>query len=413
MRGEAEAPVAPTSPESADSRRMRVPRRVKYLVIVLAVIVVLLGVTAAGVYVWARNNTDDSLFARALIWGESDVDDWKRFPSRTFSASPEPVTFAASEEPMAFPTIDDRSFDVFLEDSNTTAFIALHGDELLYEGYFDEATRASTQTSFSVAKSFASTLVGIAIEEGYIGGLDDPVTLYLPELLDRDERFAEVTLRHLVTMSSGLRYREARYFWEGASDDPTRTYYAPDLRSTALGSKVEEAPGTVFLYNNYNPLLIGMVLERSTGMSVSEYLETRLWQPMGAEADGSWSIDSEQSGFEKMESGLNGLPIDLVKLGWLFLNEGRNGEQQVVPAAWVEEATRPDTTTDPALDYQYFWWVDVGHDAYYAEGNYCQFIYVYPDADLVLLRTGRNCGGAYWTGILRDLAAWLEPRLGE
>jgi CubicO group peptidase (beta-lactamase class C family) len=386
---------------------------VRYLALVLAAIVVLLAVAAAGVYVWARNNTDDSLFARALIWGESDVDDWKRFPSRPVHASSDPVTFSSAENPMSFPAIDGRPFDSFLEDSNTTAFIALHGDDLLYEGYYNETTRESTQTSFSVAKSFASTLIGIALEEGYISSLNDPVTHYVPELLERDERFAGITLRHLITMSSGLRYREARYFWEGASDDPTKTYYSPDLRSTALGSKIEEAPGARFLYNNYNPLLIGMVLERSTGMSVSEYLETRLWQPMGAEADGSWSLDSEKSGFEKMESGVNGRAIDLVKLGWLFLNEGRNGERQVVPAAWVEEATRPDTTTDPALDYQYFWWVDVGHDAYYAEGNYCQFIYVYPDAELVLLRTGRDCGGAFWTGILRDLADWLKTRVRE
>jgi CubicO group peptidase (beta-lactamase class C family) len=321
------------------------------------------------------------------------------------------VTFAPAETPIAWAAVEGKPFATFLEETNTTAFIVLHGDELLYEAYFNGSSREATQTSFSVAKSFASTLIGIAIDEGYVASLADPVTAYVPELLERDERFADITIRHLLTMTSGLRYRESRYLWGEPWDDPTTTYYSPDLRSAALRSNIEEAPGTRFLYNNYNPLLIGMVLERATGMPVAEYLETRLWQPMGAEADGSWSLDSERSGFEKMESGINGRAIDFAKFGWIFLNEGRNGEQQVVPAAWVEEATRVDTTTDPVAEYQYFWWVDEERNAYYAEGKYCQFIYVYPDAELVLLRMGRDCGDTYWTGLLGDLAQALRKDL--
>lgn len=393
---------------SGRGRALRILRR---LAIALGVVALVLAAIAGGVYIWARNSTDTSQFARALIWGESDVDDWKRFPARPVHASEEPVTFAAAKETMDFPPIDGKPFETFLEETSTTAFVVLHDDELLYEGYFNGASREATQTSFSVAKSFASTLIGIALDEGYVRSLDDPVTLYVPELLERDDRFGRITIRHLITMSSGLRYREARYFWEGASDDPTTTYYSPDLRSAALSSEIEEEPGKRFLYNNYNPLLIGMVLERATGMTVSEYLETRLWQPMGAEGDGSWSLDSESSGFEKMESGVNGRAIDFGKLGWIFLNEGRNGDRQVVPASWVEEATRVDTDTDPAEEYQYFWWVDVERDAYYAEGKYCQIVYVYPRADVVIVRMGRTCGDAYWTGIAGDLAKWLDVRL--
>jgi hypothetical protein len=391
---------------------LRILRRVAIgLGIALGAVLVILAVILGGVYVWALNSTDTSQFARALIWGESDVDDWKRFPSRPVHASPEPVTFAPAETPIAWAAVEGKPFATFLEETNTTAFIVLHGDELLYEAYFNGSSREATQTSFSVAKSFASTLIGIAIDEGYVASLADPVTAYVPELLERDERFADITIRHLLTMTSGLRYRESRYLWGEPWDDPTTTYYSLDLRSAALRSNIEEAPGTRFLYNNYNPLLIGMVLERATGMPVAEYLETRLWQPMGAEADGSWSLDSERSGFEKMESGINGRAIDFAKFGWIFLNEGRNGEQQVVPAAWVEEATRVDTTTDPVAQYQYFWWVDEERNAYYAEGKYCQFIYVYPDAELVLLRMGRDCGDTYWTGLLGDLAQALRKDL--
>ena len=272
--------------------------------------------------------------------------------------SPSPISFEPAERtPLDELTIDNTiPLAEFLENTDTSAFIVLHGDELLYEGYFNEASRESTLTSMSVAKSFASTLIGIAIDEGFITGLDDPVTSYIPELLERDRRFADITLRHLLTMTSGLRYQDRFSPWS----DPTTTYYAPDLRAAALNARIEEPPGTRFLYNNYNPLLIGMVIEGATSMTVSEYLESRLWQPMGAEADGSWSLDSVRSGFEKMESGLNARAMDFARFGRLFLNEGRAGDRQVVPAAWVEEATRVDVTTDPSAHYQYFWWIDEG-----------------------------------------------------
>lgn len=365
-------------------------------------LVVLLG----GVYAWAFTALDTSAAARAFVWLQADVDDWRRFPERTVAASTSPVAFPHGATPSAVTEYDveGRPLAEFLERTGTTAFLVLLGDELVYEEYFNGSSHEATQTSFSVAKSFASTLVGIAIAEGHISSLEDPVTDYIPELLDRDTRFGEITLRHLVSMSSGIHYREYATPW---SDD-TATYYSPDLRSAALSSTIDEPPGTSFLYCNFNPLLIGMVLERATGMPVARYLETRLWQPMGAEADGSWSLDSEWSGFEKMESGINGRAVDFLKLGWIFLRGGRNGAEQVVPGDWVEQATRLDTKTDPAPQYQYFWWVDEGRDAFYAEGNHGQFVYVSPAADAVLVRMGRRYGYEDWEGVLGELAARLS-----
>jgi CubicO group peptidase (beta-lactamase class C family) len=329
-------------------------------------------------------------------------------------ASDTPVYFEAEETDIfdGFP-IDGRPLEAFLEATNTTAFIVLHDDALLYEGYFNGSSHEATQASLSVAKSFVSTLVGIAIEEGFIGALEDPVTTYIPELLERDARFADITIRHLIAMSAGLRF--VRDPSNPLSDDFI-TSHSPDMRSAALDTEIVEAPGLRYHYNDYNPLLIGMVLERATGMSVSEYLETRLWQPMGAEGDGSWDLDSERSGFERMSVGVNGRAIDIAKLGWLFLHGGKNGDQQVVPAAWVEDATRAadafkDPRGDPSVYHHNYWWVDLEYDAYYAEGNFCQFVYVYPSADLVLVRHGYDCGGTYWTGLLGEIAQAIEAEL--
>jgi CubicO group peptidase (beta-lactamase class C family) len=134
----------------------------------------------------------------------------------------------------------ERDLEQFLAASHTTAFLIARGDTLVYEGYFNGAGHDSVQTSMSVAKSILGTLVGIAVGEGRIGSVDDPITRYVPELAERDRRFGRITLRHLLAMRSGLRYEEDGGPW----GDDTATYYAPDLRSLALTrTEVMEAPG--------------------------------------------------------------------------------------------------------------------------------------------------------------------------
>jgi len=383
-------------------------------------LILVFAVLTGGMFLWAYLSTDTSLVARGILWGDSDVGDLYRFPARVMHASPEPVEFIVGGDEMqnaiaSLPISNDEigvtnmPLDEYLSYTNTTAFIVLHRDQLLYEGYFNGADRVTIQPSFSAAKSFTSTLVGIALHEGFIHSLDDSITKYLPELLDRDPRFEKITIRHLIMMRSGLR-------WERDDSNPFSddfvTYYSPDLRETAQKSKIVETPGQRFLYNDYNPLLVGMILESATGMSIAEYMETRLWQPMGAEGDGSWSLDSEQSGFEKMFVGVNGRAIDLAKLGWLFLNNGRNGDRLVVPVSWVADVTKLNTTTDN-YSYRHYWWIDEKRQMYFAEGDKCQFIYVYPQAELVLARFGIDCGGTGFSDLIPNVALWIETQLDK
>lgn len=402
--------------KTTNTERSSLKKILRRASIVMLALVLALVMAAAGIYAWALASTDNSLAARGIIWGGSKYDDWKRFPSRVVHPSSEPQYFKQNTpEWIAELEIDNRPLAEYLEDTNTTAFIVLQGDELLYEGYFNGSSREATQASLSVAKSFVSTLVGIAIEEGLIGSLDEPVTAYIPELLERDSRFADITIRHLIMMSSGIRFeRDA----SNPFSDDFITSHSPNMREAALDSEIVEAPGKHYHYNDYNPLLVGMVLERATGMPVSEYLESRLWDPMGAEGDGSWDLDSERSGFERMSVGINGRAIDFAKLGWVFLHGGRAGDRQVVPQAWVEQITSGSDAIytargEHANYYQYYWFLDVENKAYYAEGNFCQFIYVYPAADLVLVRHGSNCGGTYWTGLLGEIALWIEERQSQ
>jgi CubicO group peptidase (beta-lactamase class C family) len=166
-------------------------------------------------------------------------------------------------------------------------------------------------------------------------------------------------------------------------------------------------------YNNFHPLLLGLVLERTSGTSVSDFMATRLWQPLGAEADATWNLDSERSGFEKMESGLNATAVDYARFGLLLLHKGRWNSRRIVSEKWVRAATGADNPTDQAYyyGYRYFWWLDMDRPGrFYALGKYGQYIYVAPDANAVVVRLGRDwgVGNITWLATLRDVADQLK-----
>lgn len=358
---------------------------------------------------------DRSAVARAMVWLDADVEDRLRFESEPIPAEGDVLPLETVAPPngifeeVTLPDGSTAGLTALLEETGTTSFIVLRDNEIWMETYSSSGGRDEHVTSFSVAKSILSTVVGLAIERGEIGSLDDPLTDYVPELLDRDERFGRITLRHLVTMSSGLRYEEEGLPW---SDDAV-TYYSPDLRKTAMSAQIAEEPGTRWLYNNYNPLLMGLVLERATGRPLPAYVSEVLWTPLGAEDDASWSIDSDASGFAKMESGFNARPMDYARFGYLFAHDGRVGERQVVPKVWVSEATAADTATDPAEHYQYWWWVDTDHPGrFLARGNKGQFVYVDPATDVVVVRTGVDFGIDDWPSVLADVVNRVNATLG-
>jgi CubicO group peptidase (beta-lactamase class C family) len=406
-------------PPDREDRTMRVGHITRLTALAtLAALVVLAG---AG-WIGLAASTSRSQLARAVVWGESDTEDHRRFPARSVAAGPDRFDFrrpagGGRVPPAAVRRVSvqegdrrvERDLTQFLAATDTTAFLIVRGDTLLYEGYFNGAARDSVQTSMSVAKSVLSALVGIAIGEGRIGSVDDPITRYVPELAERDRRFGRISLRHLLTMTSGLRYEEGGGPW----GDDTATYYAPDLRSLALEeTEVVEAPGRRFHYNNFNPLLVGLALERAVGMPVAAYLETRLWRPLGMEADGSWSLDSRASGFEKMESGLNARAADFARFGLLYARDGVWGGRQLLPRAWVRDPAVVPTGVGraPAGAYQHFWWIQDQRrpPARFALGKYGQYLYVVPASDLVLVRLGRDVGYPYWPRLFDDLARQLD-----
>jgi CubicO group peptidase (beta-lactamase class C family) len=352
--------------------------------------------------------------ARTAFWGQTDTGDVERFTARSILNHAPASEFETAEIEALFKTIEytwqdqaqTAELDTLMQASGTTALIVISDGTIRLERYYNGASRETLNTSFSVAKSFDSALIGIAIGEGLIGSLDDPIVQYLPELSGRN--LDGVTIRHLLNMSTGIRYinREAAmpFFW--MSDDGF-TYYMPDLRELAMKiSPSHEQPGGKFHYNNYHPILEGLIIEKVTGASVSNYLQEKLWKPLGMQYPASWSLDSKLDGFEKMASGLNARSIDFARFGQLMLDGGAWNGRQLIPEAWVEESTSPDPfDRRPWMDftdfkesggyYKYHWWGRVrpdGHYDYFAYGSHGQFIYICPTHRIVIVRNGSTEG---------------------
>ena len=357
---------------------------------------------------------------RILRYGESDVNDRQIFPERPIKRSDYPYGYARGiKDSLDLVKLSGReqTLGSFLEGTDTTAFLIIQGDVLVYEYYPDGLDASSWQTSFSSAKSMLSLLVGIAIDEGRIGSVNDPLFLYVPEF--KGTGFESVTIRELLRMRSKIDYREGM-LWFG---DDARTYYDPDLRRLALEEMSVDADyDGRFHYNNYHPLLLGLILERATGMPVSDYFASRVWQKIGAQYPASWSLDSEESGFEKMESGLNFRAIDFAKVGSMVLHGGSFHGERVVSSSWLLESLVPKEEYQAAdyagsflegrnTGYQYLWYsvLDEGEEAkeadVFAAGKYGQFLYVSRKNDVVMVRTGSSAGGVdWWPDLLHELA---------
>jgi CubicO group peptidase (beta-lactamase class C family) len=405
------------------------PERIKKLISRTAVIIVILFglglMTSRGSVIY---------MARLLAWGRTDTGDVARFAARSILNRAPVSEFETGEVPVIFDPIHyswqgeqlTGELDSLMADSGTTALIIISDGTIRSERYYNGANRSTLNTSFSVAKSFDSVLIGIAIEEGFINSVNDPIIEYLPEL---DGRGLEgITIRHLLNMSTGIRYRNtdaiSPFIW--MSDDAL-TYYMPKLRDLALSVVPSvEQPGEKFHYNNYHPLLEGMILERATGVTVSYYLQEKLWKPLGMQYPATWSVDSKLDAFEKMTSGINARSIDFARFGQLMLENGDWQGRQLIPENWVKESTRPDARDDrPWMDfiqfkeaggyYKYHWWGmqrSNGHFEYFAYGSHGQYIYICPKYRIVIVRNGSTEGQVDdWLSVLQQLEDQLVAGL--
>jgi hypothetical protein len=246
--------------------------------------------------------------------------------------------------------------------------------------------------SFSVAKSFTSALLGIALGEGKLDSLDDPVRKYLPELTSAT--FDGVTVKHILQMSSGMRFNET--YTDPESDINKMTTMVPPMSYLAYINTLEREhpPGTFNHYASINTQLLGILLVRVTDTSLTDYMTSRLWHPLGMEHRGLWTLDEQ--GYELAMGGLSASARDYAKLGLLYLNEGRRGDRQILPKGWARASVTPDEPhlmpgenpqSSNVSGYQYQWWTPRDWDGdFLARGIWGQNIYVHPGNRVVIVK---------------------------
>ncbi|WP_447741960.1 serine hydrolase domain-containing protein [Pseudomonas laurentiana] len=257
--------------------------------------------------------------------------------------------------------------------------------------------------SWSVAKSFVSTLVGIAYEEGYIKNLDEPITNYID--VKAGSAYDNVPIKDILQMSSGARWDEA---YNNPESDVRHLGAAvsPEGSLDAFVSSMvkETTPGTVCRYNSGDTQALGMLVSSATKRTLTDYMQEKLVEPLGLESDSYWLLDGK--GVEMAFAGLNMTARDFAKLGELFRCKGNWRGTQIISQAWIEAAITPDaphlelgqpylSENQIPLAYGYQWWIPEGNDGVYcAMGIYNQFIYIDPSRNVVIVKlsASRNYG---------------------
>ncbi|MFT4686016.1 MAG: CubicO group peptidase (beta-lactamase class C family) [Neolewinella sp.] len=386
----------------------------------------------------------------------ANITDHQFFPNSDIATGEEIWRFAESKEnPLEKMrlTPDKKgkmSLTEYLRDeTRTTAFMVIRNDTILYEQYFQGYAQRDISTFFSVSKSITSLMVGIAVDEGLIKDINDPITAYIPELREADPMFKNLTVRHLLDMRSGLDYKES---YSNPFADMAKLYYGHNQlkQLSKLGFKYE--PGTVHQYQSASTALLGIMVEKVSGMDMGKYLEQKVWQPMGMEFPAKWSLDDKHNRSAKGYAGVAATARDLAKIGRLYLKGGDWNGQQIISADWVKASVTPNLENG---NYQYQWYgignvaqrggqelvfpdslsavaaadtfriahtlvdekersepatyhIHLATDEFYAQGILGQILYVDPSSNVIVVRLGEKWDTGL--GLLRKVRGYLEEK---
>lgn len=344
----------------------------------------------------------------ALIHWYPDITDTYIFASHTVAKADSCWNFPLSKEFNTYEMTPEEN--AFLKKYGTVAYLVIQNDSVLYEEYRDGWAPDQLSNIFSATKSIVGLLVGIAYDEGYIESLDDKVSKYLPGF----EEGEKITIRNLLTMSSGLNWDEA---YTALISKTTQAYYGDHVRELVMDLKVEEEPGKRYSYKSGDTQLLSFVLEAAldSSVSISEYAEQKLWQPVQACHDALWNLD-RKGGDEKTYCCFNTTARDMAHLARLILNNGNWNGRQVISESYLQEAISPASYLenefgDGPLDYYGFQiWVmhykGMQFPAFRGLGG--QYIFAIPQKNAIVVRLGHKRSNEYIRELTTDIQEYLD-----
>jgi CubicO group peptidase (beta-lactamase class C family) len=297
--------------------------------------------------------TTSCVVTRAIRYGNASVDDHRAFDQEVVSNGDNRFRFA--ELPMSECFLDTMKFEwpyygkgemqqhtideVTRSAVDNAALIIIHRDTILYERYFGEWNIDTQSQIFSVTKSITSMLCGVALNEGYIHSLDDSVTDYIPELKDADPTFSRLKIKHLLDMTAGLDFDEN--YTLNPFSKMAKLYMGGNSMRIIENTKFSHEPGERYHYNSLTTAILGIVIERATGIPYAEYLSQKVWQPLGMEQSATISIDDKKHRVAKSYAGLVTNVRDLAKVGRLYLNYGNWNGEQILDSTFVRTSLSP------------------------------------------------------------------------
>ena len=392
---------------------MIIVKRIAKGIAILVGVVLLAGVTfiASDWRFYKRLATFDRMNSMTdMAWYEPVVE--------VKPGTPPEISRATADTRTLSPELVD-ALEFYAKENGSMSLLVWHKGALQMEWYGEGFDQSSYMESASMHKSVVALLYGIAIDQGYIPSVDEPASTYLIEW--KDDARSKITIRNMLQMAHGLARASGGFNPLG---DNMKLGMGTDWGGIALKSLAEDPPNTVFAYSNLNSQLLGLILQRATGMPYAEFLQKNLWSKVGESSARVW-LD-RPGGLAKTSGSLFTPPRNWLRLGILHLNKGRVGDEQVVPEAWIEQVITPSpnnpnygfqtwlgTEYRPKVDYGKGVAAHVPHsepfeaqDVVYFDGANGQRVYVIASEELVIVRMGEG-GLDFQTGAFR----WDEPKL--
>lgn len=320
---------------------------------------------------------------KSIFLGAPDKNDIKRFRSSPILAGADCFQFYEDESGIAERIKVNEwssgspyfvSLGELAENHATRSLLIIKNDTLLYSYYGEGTNFQDLNASYSVAKSFTSALIGVAIDEGLIKNERDFVVDYLPELKEV-ESSSHLRIEHLLNMTSGIKYK---------LKTDALLYYGADVTKTLKHIEFSSEPGTFQEYLNINIQMLGLILQRATGKKPSEYLTEKIWSPLGMCSNATWTVDKK--GNDLTYCCMGATALDYAKFGRLFLNQGRWEGKRIISEGWVNKSVARDTTEGSSFGYNYAWHIgEAAYGDYMADGLYKQHIYVHPEKKVIIV----------------------------